>query len=312
MKLISYLENGNARVGAQAGGAVIDVARALLGVSGGATGADVEAGGIAALLAGGSSAITAARAAVHWALGQAGGSRHGGRLRWAPADVQLLPPVPHPIKIICVGRNYAAHAQESGDEPTEYPILFARFASTLVAHGEPVVRPYRSEQLDWEGEIAVVIGHGGRHIPRDTALEHVAGYAAFNDVSVRDYQFRTSQYMVGKNFDSTAPFGPHLITADELPDPSALEVRTFIDDEQVQYGRAADMLFDIPTLISYISDFTELDAGDVISTGTPSGVGFTRTPPRFLTPGQTVRVEVTGVDPLSNPVIDEPREDAGS
>ncbi|MGH2843824.1 MAG: fumarylacetoacetate hydrolase family protein, partial [Solirubrobacteraceae bacterium] len=255
------------------------------------------------LLAGGQDALDGARATVEQAA-------TGGAERLQLSTVKLLPPVPHPPKIICVGRNYAAHAREAGREPSEFPILFSRFAATLLADGEPVLRPFVSEQLDWEGELAVVIGRGGRHIQRDVALEHVAGYSAFNDVTVRDYQFRTTQYLAGKNFSASAPFGPCLATRDELPDPQALEVRTFIDDEQVQYGRTEDMLFNVATIIAHLSEFVELEPGDVIATGTPSGVGFTRKPPRFLTPGQTVRVEVTGVGSLSNPVADEQRPGA--
>ncbi|MFT3865155.1 MAG: fumarylacetoacetate hydrolase family protein [Solirubrobacterales bacterium] len=222
--------------------------------------------------------------------------------------VELLPPIPTPPKIICVGRNYAEHAKEAGFDLSEIPIIFARFPATLVADGGAVVRPTVSDQFDWEGELAVVIGEGGRHLPVESALDHVAGYSVFNDVTVRDFQFRTTQYTAGKNFHASGPFGPHLVLKDEVPDPHVLDIATYVDDEQVQSGNTGDMIFDVPTIVSHLSEFIELEPGDVIPTGTPAGVGFKRKPPRFLQPGQTVRVEVEGVGVLTNPIIDEKDE----
>jgi 2-keto-4-pentenoate hydratase/2-oxohepta-3-ene-1,7-dioic acid hydratase in catechol pathway len=217
--------------------------------------------------------------------------------------VRVLPPVPRPPKILCVARNYAEHAEEVGREVPTIPILFARFSATLVADGEPVVRPTVSEQLDWEGELAVVIGRGGRGVRREDAMDHVAGYSIFNDVTVRDYQFRVTQYTAGKNFSRSGPFGPYLVTADQVPDVDELEIVTHVSGEEMQRAKAGEMIFDVPTLIEHISEFIELEVGDVIAMGTPAGVGFRRTPPRYLRPGDTVRVSITGLGTLENPVV---------
>lgn len=222
-----------------------------------------------------------------------------------PDAVRVLPPVPRPPKIVCVARNYAEHAEEVGREVPTIPILFARFPATLVAAGEPVVRPAVSDQLDWEGELAVVIGRGGRAVRRADAMEHVAGYSIFNDVTVRDYQFRVTQYTAGKNFSRSAPFGPYLVTADEVPDVDELEIVTEISGEEMQRAKTGTMIFDIPALIEHISEFIELEPGDVIATGTPAGVGFRRKPPRFLRPGDTMRISITGLGTLENAVVDE-------
>jgi 2-keto-4-pentenoate hydratase/2-oxohepta-3-ene-1,7-dioic acid hydratase in catechol pathway len=223
-----------------------------------------------------------------------------------PIDrVRLRPPVPRPSKIVCVARNYAEHAEEIGREVPTIPILFARFPATLVAAGEPVVRPTVSEQLDWEGELAVVIGNGGRAVRKQDAMDHVAGYSILNDVTVRDYQFRVTQYTAGKNFSRSGPFGPYLVTADEVPHVDDLEIVTEVSGEEMQRAKVGAMIFNIPTLIEHISEFIELEAGDVIATGTPAGVGFRRTPPRFLRPGDTMRVSITGLGTLENPVVDE-------
>jgi 2-keto-4-pentenoate hydratase/2-oxohepta-3-ene-1,7-dioic acid hydratase in catechol pathway len=222
-----------------------------------------------------------------------------------PIDcVRVLPPVPRPPKIVCVARNYAEHAEEVGREVPTIPILFARFPATLVAAGAPVIRPKVSEQLDWEGELAVVIGTGGRAVRREDAMDHVAGYSIFNDVTVRDYQFRVTQYTAGKNFSQSGPFGPNLVTADEIPVVDELEIVTEVSGEEMQRAKVGTMIFDIPTLIEHISEFIELEAGDVIATGTPAGVGFRRTPPRFLRPGDIMRVSITGLGTLENPVVD--------
>jgi 2-keto-4-pentenoate hydratase/2-oxohepta-3-ene-1,7-dioic acid hydratase in catechol pathway len=226
-------------------------------------------------------------------------------LRFPRGAVRVLPPVPRPPKIVCVARNYAEHAEEVGREIPTIPILFARFPATLVADGDPVVRPTVSEQLDWEGELAVVIGRGGRTVRREDAMAHVAGYSILNDVTVRDYQFRVTQYTAGKNFSTSGPFGPYLVTADEISDVGELEIVTHVSGHEMQRAKAGDMIFDIPTLIEHISEFVELEVGDVIATGTPAGVGFRRTPPRFLRPGDTMRVSITGLGTLENPVVAE-------
>jgi 2-keto-4-pentenoate hydratase/2-oxohepta-3-ene-1,7-dioic acid hydratase in catechol pathway len=176
---------------------------------------------------------------------------------------------------------------------------------TLVAAGQPIVRPTVSDQLDWEGELAVVIGTGGRHITRSDALGHVAGYAIFNDVTVRDFQFRVPQYTAGKNFSASGPFGPWLTLTDEVPDPRGLEIVTEVNGVEKQRASTADMIFDIPTLIEHISEFVELEPGDVVVTGSPAGVGFKREPPEFLRPGDVCRVSISGLGALENPVVAE-------
>ncbi len=221
--------------------------------------------------------------------------------------IRYLPLVPHPGKIVCVGFNYVDHAAEiqQKDLP-EHPIFFGRLASTLVAHQEPLIRPRLSSQLDFEGEVAAIIGRPGRHIPKDKALSHVAGYALFNEGSVRDYQFRSSQWFLGKNFDGTGAFGPELATPDELP-PGAkgLRLTTRVNGEIMQEACTADMLFDIATLIAALSEAMTLAPGDVLVTGTPSGVGFAHTPPVFLKAGDVCEVELEGYGVLRNGVVDE-------
>lgn len=224
---------------------------------------------------------------------------------FALSAVDLLPPITDPEKIICIGLNYRAHAAEGGAKIPENPQLFARFTNTLVAPGAPLQRPRISTHFDYEGELAVVIGIGGRHIARADALKHVFGYACFNDGSVRDIQFKHS-LVAGKNFPRTAGFGPWIVTADEIADPSRLSLSTRLNGQQVQHKGIDDMIFDVPTIISYVSGWTELRPGDVISTGTPEGVGFARTPPLWLKPGDVVEVEISTIGVLRNRVEQEP------
>jgi 2-keto-4-pentenoate hydratase/2-oxohepta-3-ene-1,7-dioic acid hydratase in catechol pathway len=222
-------------------------------------------------------------------------------------SVKLLPPVPRPPKVICVARNYAAHAAEANRELLEFPNLFVRFANTLVADGEPVLRPRVSEELDWEGELAFVIGKGGRHIREQDAYDHIFGYSIFNDVTVRDYQFRVPQFVAGKNFETTGPFGPAVVTRAEIRDPHDLNLQVTVNDEVVQSVNTGEMVFKIPFLVAHVSEFISLEPGDVIATGTPAGVGFVRKPPRFLVPGDVMRVSIDGLGVLQNPVGQEPR-----
>jgi 2-keto-4-pentenoate hydratase/2-oxohepta-3-ene-1,7-dioic acid hydratase in catechol pathway len=215
------------------------------------------------------------------------------------SQLTLLPPIPDPEKIVCVGLNYRAHAAEGGMKIPEYPMLFARFANTLVAHEAEMIRPKLSGDFDYEGELAIVIGRGGRHIAKQNALQHVFGYACFNDGSVRDFQFKQS-LIAGKNFPRTGGFGPWIVTADEIPDPSKLVLTTRLNGTQVQHKGLDDMIFDVPTIISYVSSWTELVPGDVVSTGTPEGVGFARKPPLWLKPGDIVEVEISRIGVLRN------------
>jgi 2-keto-4-pentenoate hydratase/2-oxohepta-3-ene-1,7-dioic acid hydratase in catechol pathway len=220
------------------------------------------------------------------------------------ASVTLLPPIPDPDKIICIGLNYRAHVSEGGGKAAKFPSLFTRFTDTLVGHEGAIVRPLVSTELDYECELALVIGKPGRHIARADAMSHVAGYSCFNDASVRDYQVSHS-LPAGKNFIATGGFGPWIVTADEIPDPGKLALRTLLNGVELQHGNTADLIFDIPAFISYISGFTPLAMGDVISTGTPEGVGFLRKPPIWLKPGDIVEIEVEKIGTLRNPVVAE-------
>ena len=221
-----------------------------------------------------------------------------------PSGIEYLPPFPSPEKIICVGLNYTDHATESGFEVPKYPALFGRFPSSLIGHGAPIVRPTVSEQLDYEGELVAIIGKAGRNIPRERALEHVAGYSIFNDASIRDYQFKSAQWMVGKNFDSTGAFGPVFVTADELePGAKGLRLTTRLNGVELQNASTSDMIFDVATQVSLLSDAMLLKPGDVFVTGTPSGIGLARNPKIFMKPGDVCEVEIEGIGLLSNPIV---------
>jgi len=221
--------------------------------------------------------------------------------------ITYLPTVMAPPKIICVGLNYIDHAAESPykNAPT-YPVLFNRFTSTLVGHNAPVIRPLCSEQFDYEGELVIVIGKKGRHVSKEKALSYVGGYSVFNDVSVRDYQFKATQWLMGKNFDGTGAFGPDFVTPDEVPPgASGLQLTTRLNGQQVQSANNKDMIFDAATLIATIWEGITLEPGDVIVSGTPAGVGFARKPPLWMKAGDVCEVEIEGVGRLSNPVKDE-------
>lgn len=222
-----------------------------------------------------------------------------------PSRMRAMPVVPAPEKILCVGVNYVAHRVETGRSESLYPTLFTRFASTLTPHGAAIVRPRASTQLDFEGEMAVVIGRRGRHVPPERALEHVGGYTCFNDASLRDWQRHTTQFTPGKNFVATGGIGPWVTTADELPDPARSEVSLAVNGVEMQRSTTDLLIFDVPALIAYISTFTELAPGDVIATGTPGGVGWKRDPQVFLRAGDVVEVTVRGVGTLRNSVEDE-------
>ena len=208
--------------------------------------------------------------------------------------------IPDTERIICVGRNYKDHAKEMGSEPPAVPNLFLRTAHSLVGHQQSVVKPKVSDQYDYEGELAVIIGRGGRHIPVDKALSYVAGYSCFLDGSIRDYQKHS--FTAGKNFDSSGACGPWLVPAREIPDPQALHLQTRVNGTVMQDATTADMIFPVAELISYVSAFTHLEPGDVLATGTPAGVAAGRTPPVWLAPGDQVEVEIEGIGVLSNMV----------
>ncbi len=280
MKLISYTIAGDASFGVVVGEGVYDLKQRL-----GGRYADLR------------SAITAG--ALQGLVAPGGAPDH--RLD----AVTLLPPIPNPDKIICIGLNYRAHAAEGGFDIPVFPSLFSRLTNTLVASGAPMLRPHQSGDFDYEGELAIVIGRGGRRIARAQALSHVFGYACFNDGSIRDVQFKHS-VTAGKNFPLTGGFGPWIATADEIPDPSKLTLTTRVNGREVQHRGIDDMIFDVPAIIEYVSSFTPLLPGDVIATGTPEGVGFARKPPLWLRPGDTVEIDISGVGVLRNPIQMEP------
>jgi 2-keto-4-pentenoate hydratase/2-oxohepta-3-ene-1,7-dioic acid hydratase in catechol pathway len=286
MRLLSFTTADGPRIGVRANSSVVDLSSVDPGLP----------TDMAAFLARGEEALEAARKAAESGDGI------------APEDLRLLPVVPRPPKILCIARNYGEHAREAGLDILQQPNIFIRFAQSLIADGEPIQVPRVSRQCDWEAELAVVIGRGGKHIPRDRALEHVAGYSIFNDVSIRDWQLRKPpiQFGAGKNFDASGPFGPDLVTSDEIPDPGNLRLELSVNGETRQSGSTAEMIFPVEELIEFISTFTTLEPGDVIATGTPSGVGHFHDPPTYLQAGDTVRIEIERVGVQVNPVIDEP------
>ncbi|PTR11406.1 MULTISPECIES: fumarylacetoacetate hydrolase family protein [unclassified Novosphingobium] len=225
--------------------------------------------------------------------------------QFALADVRLLPVVPNPGKILCVGLNYATHVAETGREQKEFPAIFTRWADTLIADGEPLLRPRETERFDYEGELAVVIGKGGRRIARADAMAHVAGFSIFNDGSARDWQRHNIQFTPGKNYPATGAFGPALVLPDEVADLGSQRVQTRLNGELVQDQPVSDMIWDIPFVIEYCSTFTPLAPGDVIVTGTPGGVGDKRKPPLYMKAGDVCEISVGVIGTLTNPVIDE-------
>jgi 2-keto-4-pentenoate hydratase/2-oxohepta-3-ene-1,7-dioic acid hydratase in catechol pathway len=220
-------------------------------------------------------------------------------------NVSLLAPVPRPPKLICVGLNYREHALEAKMEVPRVPTLFNKFPNVVIGPGDNIVLPKNSSQPDYEAELAFVIGRGGRHIPAARWRDHVAGYTIVNDVSARDFQMATSQWLIGKTFDTFAPMGPWIVSADEIPDPHALDIRLSIGGEVLQHSNTRELIFRIPELMEYISSVVTLEPGDVVATGTPSGVGFARKPPRYLRAGDQVVVKVGGIGELRNPVVAE-------
>ncbi|HEX4410802.1 MAG TPA: fumarylacetoacetate hydrolase family protein [Xanthobacteraceae bacterium] len=218
-------------------------------------------------------------------------------------DVTFLPVIPHPAKILCAGINYRSHAAETGRELPKQPSMFVRFTDTLIGHGGTMIRPSVSDHFDFEGELAVIIGKSGRHIKAEQALDHVAGYTCFVDGSVRDFQkFSVTS---GKNFPATGPLGPWLVTTDEIPDPSRLTLTTRLNGQEVQHSTTDLLIYSIPQIIAFCSDFTVLSPGDVIATGTPDGVGHHRKPPLWMKKGDTLEVEITGIGTLRVGVADE-------
>ena len=283
MRLVSFAANGGARLGVRRGEAIVDLARVLP-----AAPADWPAVFAAGALPEVERAVAAAPAEALVAAG----------------SVRLLPPIPRPPKILCIGLNYRSHAEETGLPIPEYPVVFPRYPGSLVAAGAPLVRPALSDSFDYEAELVAVIGRGGRAIARQRALEHVAGYTVCNEGSIRDYQFRSSQWLMGKNFDATGAIGPDIVTADELPPGAAgLRIQCRLNGETMQDSNTDDLIFDVAALVAELSAVMNLEPGDLIVTGTPPGVGFVRQPPRWLKPGDTCEIEIEKIGLLRNPVV---------
>jgi 2-keto-4-pentenoate hydratase/2-oxohepta-3-ene-1,7-dioic acid hydratase in catechol pathway len=221
------------------------------------------------------------------------------------SEVILLPPVTNPDKILCIGLNYLTHIRETGRDAPKKPSIFTRYPSSVVGHDVDLIRPKASDWFDFEGELAVIIGKAGRAIPAADAYRHVAGYSCFNDGSIRDFQRHTTQFWAGKNFDRSGSMGPWLVTVDEFGDPAAQSMTTRLNGEVMQSTPISDLAFDVPALIAYISTVTELLPGDVIATGTPSGVGLFREPKLFMKPGDRIEVEISGIGVLGNDIVDE-------
>jgi acylpyruvate hydrolase len=274
MRLLTFRTDGGTRAGRLDGDQVVELEDADVG----------------ALLARGEAGLAAARAA----------SGAGRPL----AGLDLAPVVVDPPKIICVGQNYLGHIEEQGAKPPEYPTLFNKYRRSLVGPRDPIVLPRVSESVDWEVELAIVIGREARHVEGASAEDAIFGYTILNDTSIRDWQFRTGQWMQGKTFESTTPLGPVVVSRDEL-DPSDLRLWTEVDGHLMQDSRTSDLLFKPAELVAYCSEIFTLEPGDVIATGTPSGVGFARQPPVFLQPGQTVRCTVEGIGSLVNLTVRE-------
>jgi 2-keto-4-pentenoate hydratase/2-oxohepta-3-ene-1,7-dioic acid hydratase in catechol pathway len=287
MKLMMFEKGSGTALGLVEGETVIDLAAADA-----ASPAD-----LAGLIAAGPDALAQVKAAA---------SKAPASARLPLASVKAALPIARPSKFICIGLNYALHAKEGGHPMPTYPSLFLRVPTSLTAAGAPVIRPKCSVQLDYECELTIVVGKGGRHIPEDKALDHVFGYTLFNDVSVRDYQRKSTQWTAGKNFDSTGPLGPWVVTADELPPgASGLRIATRVNGETVQESNTSDMIFSTARIIAILSEIMTLEPGDLIATGTPSGVAHARKPPTWMKAGDRVEVELEKIGVLASPIVDE-------
>ena len=291
MRIASYSTDKGEGLGLVVDGGIVDLGRRLGGGGRGRDGGDGQGDLMNLIAAGGLDGLERFAAAE---------PDH------AADAVRYRPVIASPrAKFLCVGLNYRPHILEMGRDVPEHPVIFVRFASSLVGHLEPMILPAASERFDFEGELAVVIGRRARRVPRARALDYVAGYACFNDGSIRDFQRHSSQFTAGKNFVASGAFGPWLVTRDEIPDPKALTLETRLNGRLMQRESTGELHFDIGTLIEYISSWTELEPGDVIATGTPGGVGAGRTPPEWMRAGDTVEVEITGLGCLANPIVAE-------
>jgi acylpyruvate hydrolase len=311
MKLVTYSWKGQAALGALSGDRVMDLHRAHRAALLHNADADELAvadlrvpGDLFGLLRGGEASMAAARRALRF-VEEHGESGCTQSAVFPLSEVELLAPVQRPGKVVCVGLNYRSHLAEVRETPSEYPILFHKTATSLIGHRQSIVLPRVSRQVDYEGELAVVIGRRGKYIPQQDALSYVAGYTCANDVSAHDLEFRTSQWTSGKMLDTFCPLGPVLATRDDVSAPGALRLRTILNGQTVQDSCTSDMVFPVPFLISYISSLATLEPGDLILTGTPAGIGCNRQPQVFLQPGDSIGVEIDGIGRLTNDVVAE-------
>ncbi len=282
MQVLSYRHQGNDTYGVRVGDGVCDVGRRL----------GERYPDLGAVLAAG-------------ALDEVAKAADGQAADAGLDDIAFLPVIVKPDKILMVGLNYRDHQQETKHSDTDHPSIFIRYPDSQVGHRQPMISPTVSESFDYEGELAVIIGRGGRHISEQDALSHVAGYSCYNDGSIRDYQRHTSQWTPGKNFVGTGGFGPWMVTADEIPDPQALTLITRLNGQEMQHTTNDLMIFPVVELINYCSTFCNLVPGDEIVSGTPGGVGFARKPPVFMKAGDTIEIDISKIGVLSNPIVDE-------
>ncbi len=311
MRLLTFVVEGRSRVGLEVDGKVIDLAAAYAALP-----AREKAGPPAlptdmlGLLWEGDLGMAAARQVADLAK-QAHAADEvvrgpaGQRVEWPVGAVKVAAPIARPGKIICLGLNYADHAAETGHPKPPAPVLFAKFANSIIGPGDPIVLPPASSKVDYEVELAFVVGKVARNVPLERAYDYIAGYTMLDDVSARDLQNETSQWLRGKSPDTFAPTGPYVVTRDEVPDPQALDVRLWLNGELMQSSNTRNLIFDVPFLLHHISKTVTLEPGDIVSTGTPSGVGVARKPQVFLKPGDVVRLEIGNLGVLENPVVAE-------
>jgi len=309
MRLVTFLRLGEPRLGAMVDEQVIDLNAAYWHFQKNAhtpraqeLAAAILPPDILGFLEGGESTLVAARETLRQVINADRLSLADKGILYPLKSITLKAPIPRPTKLILVGLNYRDHADEAKMKIPEVPTLFSKYASSVIGPGEKIRIPTVSDKIDYEGEFAFIIGRRGKNISKERALDYVAGYTIMNDVSCRDYQMKTTQWMVGKTFDTFAPMGPYLVLKDEIPDPHNLDLTLQLNGQVMQHSNTKNLIFNVPDLITYMSQVFTLEPGDVISTGTPSGVGFARKPPVLLKPGDTVRIEISSLGALENPV----------